>query len=106
MRAKIVILGLSLCLFGISGAGFADDSEGQYQEVKKEESPVFAIESVSPATEENVQDFGICPVMVGPASGEFSTVYNGKIYYFCCSGCLELFNENPEKYISGEESTN
>ncbi len=105
MRAKILILGLALCLCCISAAGFADDSQGQYQEVKKEEAPVSVVGSESPAMEENVQDFGMCPVVEGPASGEFSTVYNGKVYYFCCGGCLEAFNENPEKYISDEEST-
>ncbi len=105
MRTKILILGLALCLIGIPGAGFADDSQVQYQEVKEEEAPVPVVVSESSATKENIQDFGMCPVMGGPASGEFSTVCNGKVYYFCCVGCLEAFNENPEKYISDEEST-
>jgi YHS domain-containing protein len=41
-----------------------------------------------------------------PVSGETfnksenteSMDYNGKTYYFCCAGCKEKFEENPEKY--------
>ncbi|MFH1460181.1 MAG: YHS domain-containing protein [Candidatus Omnitrophota bacterium] len=25
--------------------------------------------------------------------------YNGKIYSFCCSGCVEEFKKDPKKYI-------
>jgi len=27
------------------------------------------------------------------------TVYKGKTYYFCASGCKIAFEENPEKYL-------
>jgi len=27
-----------------------------------------------------------------------STEYKGKVYYFCCAGCPEEFQKNPEKY--------
>lgn len=33
-----------------------------------------------------------------PAPGGKS-VYKGKTYYFCCSGCKPQFDKNPEKYI-------
>ena len=45
----------------------------------------------------------VCPVMktripdVSKASGK--SVYKGKTYYFCCAGCKEPFDKNPEKYI-------
>ena len=44
-----------------------------------------------------------CPVMggkipdVSKASGK--SVYHGKTYYFCCSGCKPAFDKNPGKYI-------
>lgn len=46
----------------------------------------------------------ICPVMgslIPEASkGKYGkSVYKGKTYYFCCSGCKPLFDKNPEKYI-------
>jgi len=46
------------------------------------------------------QDFGICPVMKGEASKDYSYTYEGKTYYFCCPSCIEEFKKDPEKYIS------
>lgn len=43
---------------------------------------------------------GICPVMGGSSSKEFSYTYEGKTYYFCCAACIEEFKKNPQKYIS------
>ena len=28
------------------------------------------------------------------------SVYKGKTYYFCCPGCKEPFDKDPEKYIN------
>ncbi|MBU4254807.1 MAG: YHS domain-containing protein [Acidobacteria bacterium] len=45
----------------------------------------------------------ICPVM-GNEIKDFekapSVEYKGKTYYFCCAGCIESFNADPEKYIA------
>ncbi|MDP8258529.1 MAG: YHS domain-containing protein [Candidatus Aadella gelida] len=49
---------------------------------------------------EKTQDLGICPVMKGKATKEYSYTYEGKIYYFCCPGCIEEFKKDPAKYIS------
>jgi len=38
-----------------------------------------------------------CIVTGGAAS--MSLVHQGKSYPICCTGCLEEFNENPEKYL-------
>ena len=46
------------------------------------------------------QNAGICPVLHEPASKEYSYVYEGKTYYFCCPMCIEEFKKNPQKYIS------
>ena len=46
------------------------------------------------------KDLGICPVMRGKASKDYSYVYEGKKYYFCCSSCIEQFKNNPKEYIS------
>lgn len=43
---------------------------------------------------------GICPVMGGAASKEYSYIYEGKPYYFCCPNCIEEFKKDPQKYIS------
>jgi Cu+-exporting ATPase len=45
----------------------------------------------------------VCPVTgetiasVKAAVGH--SVYKGKTYYFCCSGCKPLFDANPAKYV-------
>ncbi len=45
----------------------------------------------------------ICPVSgekIGGAMGPGEQYeYQGKIYNFCCSGCIEEFKKNPEKYV-------
>lgn len=43
---------------------------------------------------------GICPVLHEPALKDYSYVYEGKTYYFCCSMCIEEFKKDPQKYIS------
>jgi YHS domain-containing protein len=45
----------------------------------------------------------ICPVTgevissISDAAGH--SVYKGKTYYFCCSGCKPMFDANPAKYV-------
>lgn len=44
----------------------------------------------------------ICPVMkreFTPTSKSPKIEYKGKIYYFCCEGCIDEFKKEPEKYI-------
>jgi YHS domain-containing protein len=41
-----------------------------------------------------------CPVMDGAINKNLFTEYKGKKVYFCCSGCKEKFEENPEQYIA------
>ncbi len=43
-----------------------------------------------------------CPVMGGEVSKEtpYTAEYNGKTIGFCCPGCIESFNSDPEKYMT------
>ena len=46
-----------------------------------------------------------CPVTGSyfvPDKASPKVVYNGKTYYFCCSGCPEEFAKDPEKYIKSK----
>jgi len=47
----------------------------------------------------NVAIDPICKMEVDPetAAGEYE--YKGKTYYFCAVGCMNRFQEDPEKYI-------
>jgi YHS domain-containing protein len=31
--------------------------------------------------------------------------YKGKMYYFCCAACSQLFDKNPEKYVAGNRNS-
>lgn len=41
-----------------------------------------------------------CPVMGGKIDKDIFTEYKGKKVYFCCPGCIETFEKDPEKYIN------
>ena len=41
-----------------------------------------------------------CPVMGGAIDKALFTEYQGKKVYFCCPGCKEKFEAEPEKYIA------
>ena len=58
-------------------------------------TPAEATQAVSGAIEQK-----ICPVMGGAINKELYTEYKGKKVYFCCAGCKEPFEKDPEKYIS------
>ena len=43
----------------------------------------------------------ICPVSgqeIGSMGPAVHYEYNGKVYNLCCSGCVEVFKENPQEY--------
>ncbi len=43
----------------------------------------------------------ICPVLGEPIDEAAKTTYEyeGKIYNFCCAGCIDEFKKEPQKYI-------
>ena len=65
---------------------------------KKKSEPTKPSETEEVAAEQLEQT--VCPVMAGPINKEFYTEYKGKKVYFCCAGCKETFEKEPEKYIS------
>lgn len=56
-----------------------------------------------PAVKSEVIDVGnkICPVLGEPIDEAAKTTYEyeGKIYNFCCVGCIDEFKKEPQKYI-------
>ncbi len=42
----------------------------------------------------------VCGMTVLIAGAEHSTTSNGQMFYFCCAGCRESFEQNPEQYLS------
>ncbi|MFH2070496.1 MAG: heavy metal-binding domain-containing protein [Elusimicrobiota bacterium] len=56
---------------------------------------------VKPAEKPSKKKLGLCPVMpTEEASAEYSYVYKGRTYYFCCGDCLVAFKKSPGKYVS------
>jgi len=45
----------------------------------------------------------LCPVMGGETDKNVYTDYQGKRIYFCCSGCIDDFKKNPDKYMKQME---
>lgn len=40
----------------------------------------------------------VCGMMVDPNSAAGKSEYQGKMYYFCSTGCKKAFDHDPEKY--------
>jgi YHS domain-containing protein len=54
------------------------------------------IEAVAAAIEQKT-----CPIMEGnPINKALFVEYKGKKVYFCCPGCEDKFNAEPEKYVA------
>ena len=58
-------------------------------------APAETKEVASAAIEQTV-----CPVMGGAINKSMFTEYKGKKVYFCCAGCKEKFEKEPEKYLA------
>lgn len=41
----------------------------------------------------------LCPVMGNPINKEIYVDHKGKRIYFCCEGCTNEFEKDPEKYM-------
>lgn len=44
----------------------------------------------------------VCAMRISPKTAGFIHVHKGTQFYFCASGCLERFKENPEKYLASK----
>ncbi len=45
-------------------------------------------------------NYAKCPVMGGKPSAEVVALKNGRIYHFCCPGCISAFKNDPESIIA------
>lgn len=53
--------------------------------------------AANPAT--NGQPQTICPVLGGKINQDIYADCQGQRVYFCCSGCVGKFQQDPEKYL-------
>jgi xanthine dehydrogenase accessory factor len=41
----------------------------------------------------------VCGMTVDPDESTLKSEYNGRLFYFCCAGCQQTFEREPEKYL-------
>ncbi|HVN90725.1 MAG TPA: heavy metal translocating P-type ATPase [Candidatus Binataceae bacterium] len=46
----------------------------------------------------------VCGMSIDPSKAQWQCHHSGTNYYFCCNGCLDLFNANPSKYVQAAPS--
>lgn len=46
-----------------------------------------------------LRDDPVCGMRLSPKTASFIEIFSGKKYYFCASGCLKKFKQNPGKYL-------
>ena len=50
-------------------------------------------------TQPNLAQYPVCGMSVDPAKAKATAEHAGQKYYFCCSGCAQKFQANPERYL-------
>jgi xanthine dehydrogenase accessory factor len=43
----------------------------------------------------------ICGMMVEKSKAKHKSEFKGKMFYFCCAGCKQKFEQSPEHYLAG-----
>jgi YHS domain-containing protein len=100
----LFILGINKLSFATGCHGGSAKEEGAHKHSSHEEK-VKATAKTTQETKEKAINVGnkICPVSGEKidSSGMKAVIYEyqGKIYNFCCSMCVEEFKKNPEEYI-------
>ena len=46
----------------------------------------------------------VCKMDVVEKSAEYKCEYNGNKYFFCAQVCKELFEEDPERFLTDEKA--
>ncbi|MBI2916962.1 MAG: ATP-binding cassette domain-containing protein [Chloroflexi bacterium] len=46
----------------------------------------------------------VCGMEIDPARAKASLAYEGKVYYFCAAGCLQLFQKDPGQFLASQSS--
>ncbi len=95
----LVILGLAVFTLVGSGLAFAMSCH----DMSGGEDGHSQAQSADTAVKSEVIDVGnkICPVTGEKIDEAAKTTYEyeGKIYNFCCAGCIDEFKKEPQKYI-------
>ena len=92
---NIYLIAFGLVVFSLVGSGLVFAGRGWCGQ----ETPA----SADPAVKSKAVDVGnkICPVLSEPINEDNKATYEyqGKVYNFCCTSCVEAFKKDPQKYI-------
>jgi len=95
-RKILVVLSAVTFIVGVNKLSFAQTYTEARQGVTETSKKTVSEEAVNVGNK-------ICPVSgekVGQGGMEPATYeYKGKIYNFCCAGCINNFKKDPGKYI-------
>jgi len=72
----------------------------QIIEFRRRKQPLEVVQTeaeVKETAEESIDP--ICAMTVNVNTAHYKTEYQGTYYYFCCAGCQQKFEQEPEKYI-------
>ncbi|HET6446200.1 MAG TPA: YHS domain-containing protein [candidate division Zixibacteria bacterium] len=45
----------------------------------------------------------VCHMEVDEKTAQWTSEFNGQVYYFCAPGCKASFDRDPEKYLDHSE---
>jgi len=76
--------------------------KGCIETVKKD--PVKYIRELEAAGVTLTKTQTTCPVLGGKIDNKVYADYKGQRVYFCCSGCIQKFQNDPEKYLKKLET--
>jgi YHS domain-containing protein len=97
----LVILGL--VVFSLVGHGLTFAMSCGHNMSGTEEGQSHTAQCTDSAVKSELIELGnkICPVLEEPIDEATKATYEyeGKIYNFCCAGCIDEFKKDPPKYI-------
>ncbi|MDD5565663.1 MAG: YHS domain-containing protein [Candidatus Omnitrophica bacterium] len=117
IKRMSLFLVMAMSIFGISNVSFAlmyagDSGHGDYAQAAQSGGSEHAHEAdaktaASKTVKVKAEEAGnaICPVSGEKIDEKLKATYEyeGKIYNFCCTSCIEEFKKDPQKYIKKME---
>lgn len=85
---------------GIEELGEGIEEAGEEIQEEAEDTAEEIQESTDDAQSNAAVRQEVCPVMGGKINPELYVEYQGEKVYFCCAGCPEEFQKNPEQYLA------
>jgi len=95
---KTMFMLISLLLVGLimlNGCKKSEPTPSETSDTAMIDEAAEVVASVASAAEQTT-----CPIMGTAINKALFVEYKGKKVYFCCPGCEDKFNEEPEKYIA------